>query len=157
MKSAITNNHVIEEKVCYEKESATKRFQQELCELQNRVKTFNDQLTRAKEVFQETEEGMKEFQSRTDRRCEIIKMESAKERVILSKLVKLEEMTTKRFNDNRDVTLSCEDNSMSEAARNAASYTTAHRIARYVKIGCVTFLDSVAAYVLFKITRPFFF
>ena len=92
MKSAIINNLVVNEKVRYEKDSATKRFQQELCELQNRVKTFNEQLARTKEVFQETEEEIQRFQSRADRRCEIIKMESAKERMILSKLAELEEM-----------------------------------------------------------------
>ena len=73
MKSAIINNVVVNEKVRYEKDSATKTFQQELCELQNRVKTFNEQLARTKEMFQETEEEIQRFQSRADRRCEIIK------------------------------------------------------------------------------------
>ena len=156
MKSVIINNRVVEEKVRYEKESATKRFQQELCELQNQVKNFNEQLTCTKEMFQETEEEIKRLQSRANRRCEMIKMESTKERMVLWRLAELEEMTSKKLNDNHDATPS-EDESMPEATRNAARYSAAHRIARYVKIGCVMFLDSVAAYALFKITRPLFF
>ena len=147
MKSAFIDNRVVEEKVRCEKESATKRFQQELRELQSRVKKFNAELTRTKEAFEETEEEIKRFQSRADRRCEIIKMESAKERMVLSKLAELEEMTSK--NDNRHTTPSYEDESTPEAARNAESHTTAHGIARYVKISCVMFLDSLAAYTLF--------
>ena len=38
-----------------------------------------------------------------------------------------------------------------------ARYTRTQRIARYVKIGYVIFLDSVATYALFKIPRPLFF
>ena len=155
MNSAIGNCVVEPGKVRYEKESATERFQKELCELQNGVKKFNEQLSRTKEVSQEAEEEIKRFQVRAERQCESIKMECAKERRILSKLEESEEITSRRLSDNRDATLSHEDDSMPEAARNAARYTTTQRIERYVKIGYVMFLDSVAAYALFKITKSF--
>jgi len=93
---------VVEGKVRYEKESATKRFQKELCELQNGVKKFNEQLSRTKEMSQEAEEEIKRFQIRAERQCE--SMESAKERIILLKLAELEEISFKKLNDNRDAT-----------------------------------------------------
>ena len=140
------------------KESETDRLQQDLRELKKRVHLFNEQLHRAKDVFQETQEDLKRFQSRADRKCEIVKMESARQGQILMKLAELERAVSLKSGLEKTSTTPPKDDIMPDTARRAAqSYSTAYKIGRYVKIGCVMILDSIAAYALLKITKPFFF
>lgn len=43
------------------------------------------------------------------------------------------------------------------SAKVAARHTTAYRVMRFVKIGCVLVLDSAAAYALSHFTKPLLF
>ena len=62
----------------------------------------------------------------------------------------------KKMKEN-DTTVQVHEDRVPEAAPNASRYTTSARVCRYIKIGCVLVFDSVAAYALFTITKPFFF
>ena len=46
---------------------------------------------------------------------------------------------------------------MPDGTKNALRYTTSAIVYRYIKIGCAWVFDTVAAYALFKITKPLFF
>ena len=156
--NTMTTKTKVQRKTVREKvESETGRLQ-DLRELKKRVQLFNEQLHRAKEVFQETQEDLKRLQSRADRKCEIVRMESARQGQILMKLAELERTVNPKRDLEESNSTPSKDDVMPEAARRAArSCSTAYKIGRYVKIGCVMILDSVAAYALFKITKPFFF
>ena len=146
----------VQRKPVHDKKSEKDRLQQDLCELKKRVKLFNEQLHRAKEVFQETQEDLKRLQSRADRKCEIVRMESARQGQILMKLAELERAVNLKRDLEESNTTPPKDDVMPDAARRAArSCSTAYKIGRYVKIGCVMILDSIAAYALFNITKPF--
>lgn len=152
----MTVKHRVEgENVC-EKDIASQRLQEHLLELQNRVKLFNEQFRRAKDVFEETQEDLKRFQSRADRQCEIARMKSEIQGQILGKLAEMERMVNLRTVREHNVTPP-RDEVMPDAAKAAMRCSIAHIIGRYVKIGCIILLDSTASYALFKITKPFFF
>ena len=157
--NTMTTKAKVQGKTVYEpKESETDRSQQDLRELKKRVKLFNEQLHRAKEVFQETQEDLKRFQSRADRKCEIVRMESARQKQILMKLAELERAVSLKTGLEESNNTTPKDDVMPDAARRAAqSCSTAYKIGRYVKIGCVMILDSIAAYALVNSTKPFFF
>ena len=133
-----------------------KRLQEDLLVLQNRVKLFNEQFRRAKDVFEETQEDLKRFQSRADRQYEIARMEFERQGRILGKLAEMERMVNSRTLREHHVTPP-RDEVMPDAAKAVMRCSTAHIIGRYVKIGCIMLLDSIASYALFKITKPFFF
>ena len=157
--NTMTTETKVQGKTVHEpKESETDRSQQDLCELKKRVQLFNEQLHRAKEVFQETQEDLKRLQSRADRKCEIVRMESERQRRILMKIAELERAVSLKSGLEESNTTPPKDDVTPDAARRAAqSCSTAYKIGRYVKMGCVMILDSIAAYALVKITKPFFF
>ena len=137
-----------------ENPSASEKLERELCELQKRVKKYHKQMDRVKEVFMDAEESIKRIQSRTDLQSEIVMQEAAKEAMIIQKLAELEEVVKAKRQENH--LTPPQDETMPDAARNASIYCMGYKIKRCVKIGCVMLLDSVAAYGLLAVTRPFF-
>ncbi len=57
----------------------------------------------------------------------------------------------------KDTAPHAQEDKMPDAALNALTYTISYRVCRYIKIGYGLVLDTVAAYVLFTVTKPFFF
>jgi len=49
-----------------------------------------------------------------------------------------------------------QEHKIPDAAQNALRYTTSARVCRYIKFGCAFVFGSIAAYALFKLTKPFF-
>ena len=57
----------------------------------------------------------------------------------------------------QDTTPHPQEDKMPDTVQNALRYTTSARVCRYIKIGCASVFDTVAAYALFEVTKPFFF
>lgn len=77
---------------------------------------------------------------------------------------KVEEIQAKLYSaikekmKEKDTTPHAREDKMPDAAtRNALRHTRSAQMCRYDKIVCASVFDSVAAYVLFKVTKLFFF
>lgn len=152
--SAVTNKHA-QVKIAYQKESATERRERDLIELKKRVQQYQAHLYRVKEMYEDAEVSIKRFQSKAEQQCENMKQDAAREANIISKLTEmnkeLERLKEKHATPPRKA------EAVLDAAKRAEKHTVAYQAMRLVKIGCVLVLNSVAAYGLFNITRPFIF
>ena len=106
-----------------ENANVNERLQQELCELQRRVKKYHKQMDRVKEVFMDAEKNIKRIRSRTDLQCAIVMQKAAKEAMIIQKLAELEEAVKAKREENH--VTPTQNEAMPDAAINASRYSTA--------------------------------
>ena len=140
------------------KESRRERSQRELNELKNRLRKYQEHLNHIEEMYGETKEEIERIQTTAEHRREMVKKESEREARMMAKLTEMNkefdrvkaENKTASSDEVRQVILD-------KSAKVAARHTTAYRVMRFVKIGCVLLLDSVAAYTLYRFTRPLLF
>lgn len=134
-------------------QSATERWKKALLNLQNHLQDFKDDLARTENMFEETKEDI-EAQSRADRNCQFLKKDSARQHRTLKKVAEVEKLVnSKRLHENTASQYWRKTNANTEGSQN----TLSHGIARLLKIGAVALLETVAAYTLFRISKPFFF
>jgi len=135
-------------------QSATKRLKKALLNLQNRLQDFKDDLARTENMFEETKEDIELAQSRADRNRQFLKKDSARQDRTLKKVTELEKLVnSKRLHENTASQYWRMTNAKTEGSQN----TLSQGIARLLKIGSVALLETVAAYTLFRISKPFFF
>ena len=137
-----------------EKESCVEKMERQISELEKRAgKYFND-LDAAEVMCKQAQDDVKRFQLKAAAEMDIAKKDAKIQAKLFSSLKEITEKV-KRMETKDDTQPS--DEKMPDAARNALRYTTSARVCRYFKIGCALVFDAVAAYGLFKITRPYFF
>ena len=141
-------------KMSYQKESATERLQQDLKELKKRVHEYRTHLVHVEEIFEETQVNIKRFRAKAEQQFKMVQQDAAREAKIMSHLTEMSKELEKLKEKNSTPLRNAKE--MPDAAKSAAKHTVAYKVMRYIKIGCILVLDSVAAYTLFDITRPFF-
>ena len=151
MPSVITNTNA-PGKVSHS-ESAIKRLQRELNELKNRVQNYHEHLDYVEEMYEETKVGINRFKTRAGQQCTIVKKELMREARLLARLTEMNR-ELKKLEEKDEAPLKTE---ASDAAKISVKYSTAYQVTRFVKMGCLLVLDSVAAYTLYKVTKPVFF
>ena len=133
--------------------SATERWKKALLNLQNHLQDFKDDLARTENMFEETKEDI-EAQFRADRNRQFLKKDSARQDRTLKKVTELEKLVnSKTLHENTASQYWRMTNANTEGSQN----TLSQGIARLLKIGSVALLETVAAYTLFRISKPFFF
>ena len=133
--------------------SATERWKKALLNLQNPLQDFKDDLARTENMFEETKEDI-EAQFRADRNRQFLKKDSARQDRTLKKVTELEKLVnSKTLHENTASQYWRMTNANTEGSQN----TLSQGIARLLKIGSVVLLETVAAYTLFRISKPFFF
>lgn len=135
-------------------QSATERLKKALLNLQNHLQDFKDDLARTENMFEETKEDIELAQSRADRNRQFLEKDSARQDRTLKKVTELEKLVnSKRLHENKTSQYWRMTNANTEGSQNILS----QGIARLLKIGAVALLETVAAYTLFRISKPFFF
>lgn len=140
------------------KESRRERSQRELNELKNRLRKYQEHLNHIEEMYEETKEEIERIQTTAEHRREMVKKESEREARMMAKLTEMNKEFDRVKAENK--TASSDEVHqviLNKSAKVAARHTTAYRVMRFVKIGCVLLLDSVAAYTLYRFTRPLLF
>lgn len=140
------------------KESRRERSQRELNELKNRLRKYQEHLNHIEEMYEETKEEIERIQTTAEHRREMVKKESEREARMMAKLTEMNKELDRVKAENK--TASSDEVRqviLDKSAQVAARHTTAYRVMRFVKIGCVLLLDSVAAYTLYRFTRPLLF
>ena len=157
MSALVTKSH--EENIFPKpKESRRERSQRELNELKNRLRKYQEHLNHAEEMYEETKEEIERIQTKAEHQRELVKNESAREARMMAKLTEMKKEFDKVKGENK--TAASDDVCqviLDKSAKVAARHTTAYRVTRFVKIGCVLLLDSVAAYTLYHFTKPLLF
>lgn len=157
MSALVTKSH--KENILREpKESRRERSQRELNELKNRLRKYQQNLNHVEETYEETKEEIERIQKQAEHRREMVKNESAREARMMAKLTEMNKEFDKVKGENKTAASDevCQV-ILDKSAQVAARHTTAYRVMRFVKIGCVLALDSVAAYTLYHFTKPLLF
>ena len=136
------------------KESRRERSQRELNELKKRLRKYQQRLNYVEEMYKETKEEIERIQKQAEHRRELVKNESAREARMTAKLTEMNEEFDKVKGENKTAVRQV---ILDKSGKVAARHTTAYRVMRFVKIGCVLVLDSVAAYTLYHFTKPLLF
>lgn len=151
--SAVTKSHK-ENILSKPKESRRERSQRELNELKNRLRKYQQHFNNVEEMYEETKEEIERIQKQAEHRREMVKNESAREARMMAKLTEMNEEFDKVKGENKTAVRQV---ILDKSGKVAARHTTAYRVMRFVKIGCVLVLDSVAAYTLYHFTKPLLF
>lgn len=153
MSALVTKSHK-ENILSKPKESRRERSQRELNELKNRLRKYQQHLNNVEEMYEETKEEIEGIQKQAEHRREMVKNESAREARMMAKLTEMNEEFDKVKGENKTAVRQV---ILDKSGKVAARHTTAYRVMRFVKIGCVLVLDSVAAYTLYHFTKPLLF
>lgn len=153
MSALVTKSHK-ENILSKPKESRRERSQRELNELKNRLRKYQQHLNNVEEMYEETKEEIERIQKQAEHRREMVKNESAREARMMAKLTEMNEEFDKVKGENKTAVRQV---ILDKSGKVAARHTTAYRVMRFVKIGCVLVLDSVAAYTLYHFTKPLLF
>ena len=153
MSALVTKSHK-ENILSKPKESRRERSQRELNELKNRLRKYQQHLNNVEEMYEETKEEIERIQKQAEHRREMVKNESAREARMMAKLTEMNEEFDKVKGENKTAVRQV---ILDKSGKVAARHTTAYRVMRFVKIGCVLVLNSVAAYTLYHFTRPLLF
>ena len=153
MSALVTKSHK-ENILSKPKESRRERSQRELNELKNRLRKYQQHLNNVEEMYEETKEEIERIQKQAEHRREMVKNESAREARMTAKLTEMNEEFDKVKGENKTAVRQV---ILDKSGKVAARHTTAYRVMRFVKIGCVLVLDSVAAYTLYHFTKPLLF
>lgn len=151
MSALVTKSHK-ENILSKPKESRRERSQRELNELKNRLRKYQQHLNNVEEMYEETKEEIKRIQKQAEHQRDMVKNESAREARMMAKLTEMNEEFDKVKGENKVCQVI-----LDKSGKVAARHTTAYRVMRFVKIGCVLVLDSVAAYTLYHFTKPLLF
>ena len=155
MESAVVKSHV--ESVCplpEQTESTVDILARQVRELEYRADKYFQHLENVEEMCEQAQADIKRFQLEADERREIVKRDAEVQAKLYSAFKEMNERV-KKLPEGKDATL--RDGRIPDAVQNALRYTTSARVCRYIKIGCALVFDTVAAYALFKITKPLFF
>lgn len=137
------------------KESPRERSQRELNELKNRLRKYQQNLNHVEEMYEETKQEIERIQKQAEHRRDMVKNESAREARMMAKLTEMNEEFDQVKGENKTAASDeVYQVILDKSAKVAARHTTAYRVMRFVKIGCVLVLDSVAAYTLYHFTKP---
>ena len=153
MSALVTKSHK-ENILSKPKESRRERSQRELNDLKNRLREYQQHLNNVEEMYEETKEEIERIQKQAEHRREMVKNESAREARMMAKLTEMNEEFDKVKGENKTAVRQV---ILDKSGKVAARHTTAYRVMRFVKIGCVLVLDSVAAYTLYHFTKPLLF
>ena len=153
MSALVTKSHK-ENILSKPKESRRERSQRELNELKNRLRKYQQHLNNVEEMYEETKEEIERIQKQAEHRRDMVKNESAREARMMAKLTEMNEEFDKVKGENKTAVRQV---ILDKSGKVAARHTTAYRVMRFVKIGCVLVLDSVAAYTLYHFTKPLLF
>ena len=136
-----------------DKQSAIEPWKKELLNLQNRLQDFNDDVGRMENIFEETRQDIELAQFRVDRNHQVLKMETARQDKMIKKVTKLEEFVSskQRLQENTAPHYCHVPSARNYGGPNSLS----RRITSLLKIGSLALLESVAAYTLFRISKPF--
>ena len=107
------------------------------------------------EMCEQAKANIEGFQLKAKVEKEFVKKDAEIQAKLYSAVKELNEKV-KKMKEN-DTTVHAQEDRMPESTQNALRYTTSARVGRYIKTGCALVFDSVAAYALFTITKPFFF
>ena len=151
--SAVTKSHK-ENILSKPKESRRERSQRELNELKNRLRKYQQHLNNVEEMYEETKEEIERIQKQAEHQRDMVKNESAREARMMAKLTEMNEEFDEVKGENKTAVRQV---ILDKSGKVAARHTTAYRVMRFVKIGCVLVLDSVAAYTLYHFTKPLLF
>lgn len=134
-------------------QSAIERWKKELLNLQNRLQDFKDDVARTENIFEETRQDIELAQFRADRNRQVLKMETARQDKMMKKVTELEEFVNpkQRLQENTAPHYCHEPNARNYGGQNSLS----RRITSLLKIGSLALLELVAAYTLFRISKPF--
>ena len=153
MSALVTKSH--EENIFPQpKKSRRERSQRELNELKNRLRKYQEHLNNVEEMYEETKEEIERIHTKAEHQRELVKNESAREARMMAKLTEMNEEFDKVKGENKTAVRQV---ILDKSGKVAARHTTAYRVMRFVKIGCVLVLDSVAAYTLYHFTKPLLF
>ena len=153
MSALVTKSHK-ENILSKPKESRRERSQRELNELKNRLREYQQHLNNVEEMYEETKEEIERIQKQAEHQRDMVKNESAREARMMAKLTEMNEEFDKVKGENKTAVRQV---ILDKSGKFAARHTTAYRVMRFVKIGCVLVLDSVAAYTLYHFTKPLLF
>ena len=153
MSALVTKSHK-ENILSKPKESRRERSQRELNELKNRLREYQQHLNNVEEMYEETKEEIERIQKQAEHQRDVVKNESAREARMMAKLTEMNEEFDKVKAENKTAVRQV---ILDKSGKVAARHTTAYRVMRFVKIGCVLVLDSVAAYTLYHFTKPLLF
>ena len=153
MSALVTKSHK-ENILSKPKESRRERSQRELNELKNRLREYQQHLNNVEEMYEETKEEIERIQKQAEHQRDVVKNESAREARMMAKLTEMNEEFDKVKAENKTAVRQV---ILDKSGKVAARHTTAYRVMRFVKIGCVLVLDSVAAYALYHFTKPLLF
>ena len=153
MSALVTKSHK-ENILSKPKESRRERSQRELNELKNRLRKYQQHFNNVEEMYEETKEEIERIQKQAEHQREMVKNESAREARMMAKLTEMNEEFDKVKGENKTAVRQV---ILDKSGKVAARHTTAYRVMRFVKIGCVLVLDSVAAYTLYHFTKPLLF
>ena len=153
MSALVTKSHK-ENILSKPKESRRERSQRELNELKNRLRKYQQHLNNVEEMYEETKEEIERIQKQAEHQRDMVKNESAREARMMAKLTEMNEEFDKVKGENKTAVRQV---ILDKSGKVAARHTTAYRVMRFVKIGCVLVLNSVAAYTLYHFTRPLLF
>lgn len=153
MSALVTKSHK-ENILSKPKESRRERSQRELNELKNRLRKYQQHLNNVEEMYEETKEEIERIQKQAEHQRDMVKNESAREARMTAKLTEMNEEFDKVKGENKTAVRQV---ILDKSGKVAARHTTAYRVMRFVKIGCVLVLDSVAAYTLYHFTKPLLF
>ncbi|XP_078364023.1 uncharacterized protein LOC144648283 [Oculina patagonica] len=137
------------------KESTADKLQRQLRELERRVDKYFDDLDNVEIICEQAKADIERFQLKAKVEKEILKKDAEIQMKLFSAVREMNDKV--KTMKEQDTALHAEEDKMPDAAQNALRYTTSYRVCRYIKIGCGLVLDTVAAYALFKVTKPFFF
>ena len=134
-------------------QSAIERWKKEMLNLQNRLQDFKDDVARMENIFEETRQDIELAQFRVDRNRQVLKMETARQDKMIKKVTKLEEFVNskQRLQENTAPHYCHVPSARNYGGPNSLS----RRITSLLKVGSLTRLESVAAYTLFRISKPF--
>ena len=153
MSALVTKSH--EENIFPQpKKSRRERSQRKLNELKNRLRKDQEHLNHVEEMYEETKEEIERIHTKAEHQRELVKNESAREARMMAKLTEMNEEFDKVKGENKTAVRQV---ILDKSGKVAARHTTAYRVMRFVKIGCVLVLDSVAAYTLYHFTKPLLF
>lgn len=134
-------------------QSAIERWKKELLNLQNRLQDFKDDVARTENIFEETRQDIELAQFRADRYRKVLKMETARQDKMMKKVTKLEEfVSSKQRLQEKTAPHYCH---VPNARNYGGPNSLSRRITSLLKIGSLALLESVAAYTLFRMSKPF--
>lgn len=134
-------------------QSAIERWKKELLNLQNRLQDFKDDVVRIEDIFEETRQDIElTAQFRADRNRQVLKMDTARQDKMMKKVTELEEFVNskQRLQENTAPHYCHVPSARNYGGPNSLS----RKITSLLKVGSLALLESVAAYTLFRISKP---